>query len=529
MEFVLCCCQVWAVSLSSVFLLCVLPSQAQHDYSGLQSGEERMYEGSLVDRYDEQSGYTHSGKMCVCNPAKSEDEHSASGFDTYVPAATVVTMITEETYPYAKAVESFDYAKEDKTLITQVPFGGGAELGLEGPTECDCEAGEPGFGGFAGPKGSKGLQGKQGFPGVQGREGYKGTKGVRGRGGDTGPEGDSGPDGEDGASGFSGAIGLPGLPGDPGETGQPGLKVMVLHKKNKKKLVMSGKCGSWFTSRAMWCYFMCIKIIQNYVQCILTLDIMGPQGDSGDAGVPGKPGPKGLSGPTRGVKGRFGRDGLPGPIGPPGLPGPRGDEGPRGDQGVKGQSGPKGELGETGPGLTDEQILQLCQGVVTTQISQYASSIRAKCVQGCPINNRTLIGPPGVTGPPGSPGKPGKAGKAGAKGERGPQGMKGVEGQKGVPGDRGTKGLKGQRGEPGKGLPGHDGHQGLRGLPGHPAEPKDGIDGPRGPRGFPGPVGQPGMAGDAGIPGICEARDCSIHAPVMRKEMGLVKGPLSQA
>lgn len=67
------------------------------------------------------------------------------------------------------------------------------------------------------------------------------------------------------------------------------------------------------------------------------------------------------------------------------------------------------------------------------------------------------------------------------------------------------------------------------GLAGHPAEPKDGIDGPRGPRGFPGPVGQPGIIGDGGIPGVCEARDCSIHAPVVRKEMGLVKGPLSQA
>lgn len=67
------------------------------------------------------------------------------------------------------------------------------------------------------------------------------------------------------------------------------------------------------------------------------------------------------------------------------------------------------------------------------------------------------------------------------------------------------------------------------GLPGHSAEPKDGLEGPQGPRGFPGPVGQPGMAGDAGIPGVCEARDCSIHAPVVRKEMGLVKGPLSQA
>ena len=65
------------------------------------------------------------------------------------------------------------------------------------------------------------------------------------------------------------------------------------------------------------------------------------------------------------------------------------------------------------------------------------------------------------------------------------------------------------------------------GLPGHPAEPKDGMAGPRGPRGFPGPMGIAGMAGNAGVPGFCEARDCSIHAPVMRKEQGLVKGPLS--
>lgn len=58
-----------------------------------------------------------------------------------------------------------------------------------------------------------------------------------------------------------------------------------------------------------------------------------------------------------------------------------------------------------GPGLTDEQVLKLCRGVVTEQISQYAASIRAKCSQGCPINNRTLIGPPGSRGPAGSLGK----------------------------------------------------------------------------------------------------------------------------
>lgn len=53
------------------------------------------------------------------------------------------------------------------------------------------------------------------------------------------------------------------------------------------------------------------------------------------------------------------------------------------------------------------------------------------------------------------------------------------------------------------------------------------MEGPRGPRGFPGAVGIPGMVGIAGVPGFCEARDCSIHAPVMRKEQGLVKGPSS--
>ena len=30
--------------------------------------------------------------------------------------------------------------------------GEDAALGQEGPTECDCEPGEPGFAGFAGPK-----------------------------------------------------------------------------------------------------------------------------------------------------------------------------------------------------------------------------------------------------------------------------------------------------------------------------------------------------------------------------------------
>ena len=63
----------------------------------------------------------------------------------------------------------------------------------------------------------------------------------------------------------------------------------------------------------------------------------------------------------------------------------------------------------------------------------------------------------------------------------------------------------------------------ISGLPGYPAEPQNGMEGPRGPSGLPGVVGQPGMVGIVGVSGFCEARDCSIHAPVMHKEQGLVK------
>lgn len=82
-----------------------------------------------------------------------EDEQTASAYDPYGPAPTVVTMITDDAYPYETTSETYDYAKEVTTLTTEVPYGGDASLGEEeGPTECDCEPGEPGFAGFAGPK-----------------------------------------------------------------------------------------------------------------------------------------------------------------------------------------------------------------------------------------------------------------------------------------------------------------------------------------------------------------------------------------
>lgn len=81
-----------------------------------------------------------------------EDEQTVSLYHLYNPTRPGITMITEETYPYGSTTESYDYAKEVTTLTTQVPYGENAVLGEEGPTECDCEAGEPGFAGFPGPK-----------------------------------------------------------------------------------------------------------------------------------------------------------------------------------------------------------------------------------------------------------------------------------------------------------------------------------------------------------------------------------------
>ncbi|KAF0032054.1 hypothetical protein F2P81_016609 [Scophthalmus maximus] len=352
--------------------------------------------------------------------------------------------------------------------------GSGGDKGKEGPQGRDGQKGQTGAPGFPGDVGDRGYMG---YPGQPGGFGPGGPKGSEGHGGLPGSDGDPGEDGP---------IGVPGLMGEPGEFGVKGSK---------------GDRG--------------VAGPRGRVGAVGAKGETGPDGDKGAAGRKGVKGGKGqtvivlvysrmitsrfcfphsslpLSTPAgiyspRGPKGAVGRDGVPGPVGSPGIPGTRGERGPVGEAGVKGRAGAKGVPGPSGPGLSDQQVLQLCRGVVTAQISQYASSIRAKCSQGCPINNRTLIGPPGVRGQMGSPGKPGKAGKAGAKGARGVQGDRGLEGQKGEQGDRAQKGPKGAAGDPGKGLPGPDGPQGLTGLPGHPAEPKNGMEGPRGPRGFPG-------------------------------------------
>lgn len=46
----------------------------------------------------------------------------------------------------------YEYPPEGPDTDSSEESGGDAALGQEGPTECDCEPGEPGFAGFAGPK-----------------------------------------------------------------------------------------------------------------------------------------------------------------------------------------------------------------------------------------------------------------------------------------------------------------------------------------------------------------------------------------
>lgn len=52
-------------------------------------------------------------------PTRSYDEQTED-YDPYAPAPNQVTMITEDAYPYATTTESYDYAKEDITMATQV-------------------------------------------------------------------------------------------------------------------------------------------------------------------------------------------------------------------------------------------------------------------------------------------------------------------------------------------------------------------------------------------------------------------------
>ncbi|XP_058879396.1 collagen alpha-1(IX) chain-like [Acipenser ruthenus] len=108
---------VWAlVALQS------LQSYGQ-DFSGYHSGDydSHVYEGSAVeDLNGEPSGYPHPDEYPV-EPTPGYEEHTASGYP-YPQTTPLVTMITEEEYPYATTTESYVAAKEVTTMTTSVPY-----------------------------------------------------------------------------------------------------------------------------------------------------------------------------------------------------------------------------------------------------------------------------------------------------------------------------------------------------------------------------------------------------------------------
>ncbi|KAM8966977.1 uncharacterized protein RCH25_025643 [Pelodytes ibericus] len=391
--------------------------------------------------------------------------------------------------------------------------GSRGPAGKQGPEGPKGHKGDAGAAGFLGSRGDLGYPGYLGVTGDQGEKGIKGIQGISGEPGSRGTHGKDGPVGVVGREGYSGVIGLKGDKGDPGPRGPPGIEGMMGPNGANGDSGIPGKPG--------------IVGLQGPKGSQGDRGDDGLKGDKGRQGVKGKTGPKGDVGDT-GDKGPRGKRGPPGPLGSagrtgvPGLPGPRGYLGPIGDVGERGPPGSPGLPGPLGPDMPDHLVYELCRKVVIESMSQYAASIRGKCATACPTANVSLIGPPGAPGVSGKSGKKGKPGAPGINGTRGPRGPVGVPGHKGADGDRGNRGVKGEKGNTGTGLPGPDGVQGPRGYPGYPGVAKDGAAGPQGSPGYSGTLGRRGLPGPAGVPGFCEARDCSINAPSMLNEQGLL-------
>ena len=102
--------------------------------------------------------------------------------------------------------------------------------------------------------------------------------------------------------------------------------------------------------------------LENNVECMIELSIIGGKGDTGPAGPQGVAGSKGEIGPqgpeglqgaagadgTQGLKGDAGADGAQGLKGDAGADGAQGPQGLKGDQGIQGLQGVKGDTGAQG-------------------------------------------------------------------------------------------------------------------------------------------------------------------------------------
>jgi hypothetical protein len=219
-----------------------------------------------------------------------------------------------------------------------------------------------------GPQGATGAQGEQGIQGVQGATGSQGVQGIQGNTGQTGATGAQGPTGQTGATGPQGAtgVGTKGIEGDIGATGAQGI-----------------------------------------------------QGATGAQGSTGPVGPTGASGPI-------------------GATGPEGDIGATGAQGVQGSTGPQGATGPTGATGVGIEFFGEWSGATTykkgdivlyngnSYISKINNNINV-APQGAPtsLNNWSISGFSGATGPQGASGSQGQTGATGPAGATGAQGATG--------------------------------------------------------------------------------------------------------
>ncbi|XP_043537181.1 collagen alpha-1(IX) chain [Chiloscyllium plagiosum] len=357
------------------------------------------------------------------------------------------------------------------------------KLGFPGADGLQGESGHKGILGDLGQPGREGVPGIEAYQGPQGLQGPKGIIGRKGEKGFPGPRGNEGPMGKPGLKGQKGDMGIPGwpgyvgYPGIHGQKGDPGMKGQ------------KGDTGP-----------------------IGTLGIEGLKGEKGHQGAKGEHGDEGDRGPE-------GPEGKRGPPGKPGNRGPVGGQGIRGDTGLTGSSG---AAGPPGPVFPASHVIEVCKRLVLEQISLYASLVRQKCSNACPLYGNVPMGPPGPVGENGQPGKSGKPGINGQDGQQGLEGYYGEPGDPGLQGQKGNHGDKGDQGSQGVGLPGFIGAQGSRGEHGKSGLGIPGQPGQQGPRGHRGQRGLRGHQGYRGPPGVCITTGCEWNrissAPVPNTE-----------